>query len=181
MIIRLRIIILVYLCILSSPGLAESAKRYQVDIIIFAHQLSSLDLAEKIAAVVPNAQQAIPLKMGGSGFYHMLPTSTSSLQSAFWSLSRRPDYQMIAHYSWLQPSNNQRAVMIDAQSNNGWRTAGTLRIRQSNYYLFDAQLLFTLPGQKSTFLLTQKQRLKPGTVYYLDHPRAGILIKVHQV
>ncbi|MDA9272003.1 peptidoglycan binding protein CsiV, partial [bacterium] len=32
---------------------------------------------------------------------------------------------------------------------------------------------------QTAFNFSQKQRLKPGTVYYLDHPQAGMLIKVH--
>ena len=57
-----------------------------------------------------------------------------------------------------------------------------MRVRRSNYYLLDTDLVFSTPGQNpSTFSFSQKQRLKPGTVNYQDHPQAGEIIKVHQV
>jgi hypothetical protein len=54
--------------------------------------------------------------------------------------------------------------------------------QQSNYYLLDTALLFSAPERiNAAFMFTQKQRLKPGVVYYLDHPQAGMLIKVHTI
>ena len=114
--------------------------------------------------------------------YHTLPASSSQLSSEYWALNRKTNYQVLAHYTWLQPANNQRAVALSTDSRNGWNIEGTLRIRRSNYYLLDTELLFSAPGNNQTaFLFSQKQRLKPGTVYYLDHPQAGMLIKVHQI
>ena len=60
--------------------------------------------------------------------------------------------------------------------------AGSLQIIQSNYYLLDTNLRFSAPNDRQApFVFAQKQRLKSGIVYYLDHPQAGMLIKVHKI
>ena len=178
------------ICIFLLSGLSHANQQtilYQVDMIIFSHQQPSAtyDTGALSSLVTPNAQHAIPLQNTVNGAmtpYHTLPASASQLSSEYWALNRKTNYQVLAHYSWLQPANNQRAVALSIVNHNGWHIKGTLRIRRSNYYLLDTDLLFTMPNKNNTsFLFSQKRRLKAGTVYYLDHPQAGMLIKVHQI
>ncbi|HBI21932.1 MAG TPA: hypothetical protein DDY37_05020 [Legionella sp.] len=184
----LRIASLTILLLLSCLSQAnQPSKLYQIDMIVFTHQHSSSQPAEQSSTPLlpPTTQHAIPIQDAISGTrapYHLLASSASQLNQEYWALTHKADYQIIAHYTWLQPSNNQRAVVIPVTHRNGWTIEGTLRMRQSNYYLLDTELLFSTPNSARTaFLFSQKQRLKPGTVYYLDHPQAGMLIKVHQV
>ncbi len=159
---------------------------YQVDMIVFTHLQSSLtpvdgDFAPLLA---PDTNHAIPLQTTSDRMtpYHILPTSASDLRKEFWALSRKPQYQILFHYTWIQPGNNQRPVALSQLNTGGWNVEGTLRIRRSNYYLLDTELLFSAPNSTQTaFIFSQKKRLKPGVVYYLDHPQAGMLIKVHQI
>ncbi len=176
-------------CLLLLSPLSQAAQKstlYQVDMIVFTHP-SELPPANNALApvLVPNTQNAIPLQVNavsGLAPYRLLPSRSSQLGSELWALNRNAEYQVLAHYTWLQPANNQRAIALPATNRNGWNIEGTLRVRQSNYYLLDAELLFLTPNNSQTaFLFSHKQRLKPGTVYYLDHPQAGMLIKVHQV
>ena len=174
-------------CLFLFSYLTQAAQRstlYQVDMIVFAHQQSSAQQTTTPPLLAP-PQNAIPLDNSISSAitpYHILPTSASQLSNEYWALNRKAEYQVLAHYTWLQPSNNQRAIVLPSTNRNGWNIEGTLRIRQSNYYLLDTDLLFSAPNNTQTaFFFSQKQRLKPGTVYYLDHPQAGMLIKVHQI
>lgn len=159
------------------------ANRYQVDMILFTHSQTQTATNASSPLLLPNTKSAIPLQNEANqstALYHILPASLSQLRSEYSALSRKPEYQILAHYSWIQPSNNQRPIAFSAHGNAGWNVEGTLRIRQSNYYLLDTDLLFSSLGQaQTTFNFSQVQRLKPGTVYYLDHPQAGMLIKVH--
>ena len=168
-------------------GLAnQRAPLYQVDMILFTHLQSSLTPDENSFAppLAPDINDAILLQHNASNTttpYRILPTSTSHLRNEFWALNRKPQYQVLFHYTWLQPGNNQRPVAL-SHNIGGWNVEGTLRIRRSNYYLLDTELLFSAPNSMQTaFLFSQKQRLKPDVVYYLDHPQAGMLIKVHQI
>ena len=184
----LRIASMTILLLLSCLSEAnQPSKLYQIDMIVFTHQDSLPQQAEPSSPPLlpPAPQHAIPIQDAISGSqapYHMLASSASQLTQEYWALVHKSDYQVLAHYTWLQPSNNQQAVVIPAIHRNGWTIEGTLRMRQSNYYLLDTELLFSTPNSTQTaFLFSQKQRLKSGAVYYLDHPRAGMLIKVHPV
>ena len=184
----LRIALLAFCLLFTGLCLAnQPSKLYQIDMIVFTHQQTSRHQTEQTSTPLlpPATQHAIPLQDATSGVrtaYQMLPSSASQLNQEYWALTHKSDYQVLAHYTWLEPSNNQRAVAIPAIHRNGWTIEGTLRMRQSKYYLLDTELLFSTPNSaQPAFLFSQKQRLKPGTVYYLDHPQAGMLIKVHLV
>lgn len=184
--IMLRIIIIALLSLHSLLSYAtQKSSLYQIDMIIFAHQQISRGSDNSNTPMATKSQHAIPLQISSKNTrtpYQILPTSSSSLNQEYWALSRKSDYRVLAHYSWLQPSNSQRAVTLPEINRSGWNIEGTVRVRQSNYYLLDTNLVFSSNTNKhATFLFSQKQRLKPGAVYYLDHPQAGILIKVHQI
>lgn len=159
---------------------------YQVDLIIFTHQnASSLPTELSLGnAVLPNTMNAIPLRMDVNPAktpYHLLPSSSSQLRQEYWALHRKPQYRVLLHYTWLQPLNNQRSIILPKTSHEGWQVEGTVRIRRSNYYLLDSELLFSALNNQASFVFSQKQRLKGGEINYLDHPLAGMLIKVHQL
>ncbi len=182
----LQVLIFTGLFLLSSLGLANpSSQLYQVDMIVFTHLQLPTTSAESYTPIAPDTQNAIPLKNTISSArtpYHALPASASQLRDEYWALNRKPQYQILFHRTWLQPANNQRPIALSEMNTGGWNVEGTLKIRQSNYYLLDTELLFSAPNSKQTaFVFSQKQRLKPGVVYYLDHPHAGMLIKIHQI
>ncbi|KTC65601.1 Protein of uncharacterised function (DUF2803) (plasmid) [Legionella adelaidensis] len=112
--------------------------------------------------------------------YHLLPVSASQLNNEYWQLKRKPQFQVLANYSWLQPKNSQKKIAFPLAAKNGWEVEGTLNLKPGNYILLSTEALFT-PPHAATFKFTQQQRIKLGKVYYLDHPQAGMLIKIHQV
>ncbi len=175
-------------CLFLFSGLTQASQRstlYQVDMIVFTHQQTAVQSSAVTLPMAQNTQNAIPLNSDISSLmtpYHLLSAHSSQLNNDYWALNRRAEYQVLAHYTWLQPGNSQRAIALPPTNHRGWHIEGTLRIRQSNYYLLDTDLLFSTPnGSQTAFMFSQKQRLKPKTVYYLDHPQAGMLIKVHQI
>lgn len=181
----LRIFSLIFLLVVSYQSMANPQPTlYQIDMIVFAEPSASIVSDMALSLLTPNTQHAIPLQNTASSAltpYHTLPTSSSQLNNEYWTLNHKTNYQIIAHHSWLQPANNQKAVALSA-NHNGWNMEGTVRIRRSNYYLLDTQLLLSTTGNHSTaFMFSQTQKLKPGVVYYLDHSHAGMLIKVHQI
>ena len=154
---------------------------YQVDLIVFNHIGQNTSTVPSLVPLMPpSSQGAIPLVLHPSPTltpYHLLPASSSQLRNEYWALNRKPQYQVLFHYSWLQSTKNQQPIALSTLPIGGWNIEGTLSIKQNNYYLLDTNLLFSSP--QTAFKLSQKQRLKPNVVYYLDHPQAGMLIKIH--
>ncbi|KTD16027.1 hypothetical protein E3983_04770 [Legionella israelensis] len=179
-------ILYLILCLTSSLVYGYSENHYQVDLIVFIHQSEiNHPSSERLlnSPLVFNHNKSISLNPEiheDITPYHLRPLRTSSLNNEYYVLKRQPQYQILFHYTWLQPANNQRTVKLPAIPHNGWLVKGGLRIRKSNYYLLDTELYFTSPDKAASFMLKEKQRLKNNTLYYLDHPLAGMLIKIHK-
>lgn len=184
---RFTLLTIVLLFSYASHATDHSKKMYQIDLIIFTHQHNTQNTigSSSASGLALNTQNAIPLHEfvnHTAAPFSLLSTNRSHLNQEYWILNRKPDYQVLAHYTWLQPSNNQKAIVLPSTTRSNWIIEGTMRVRQSNYYLLDTSLRFsTANNTNNTFLFSQSQRLKAHTVYYLDHPKAGMLIKVHQV
>lgn len=182
----LQVFVFIGLFLFSCFGVAApTAPLYQIDMIVFTHlQLPSTSKNNTAVTVLaPDITNAIPLVTTASSAktaFHALPTSASQLRDEYWALNRKPQYQLLFRHSWLQPANNQRPVALSQMNMGGWNVEGTFKVQKSNYYLLNTTLLFSAPNSKQpAFIFSQKQRLKPDVVYYLDHPQAGMLIKIH--
>ncbi len=178
----LRLFIVAISIFYSCITLAQS--NYQVDLIIFAYPQSG-DTNNSLAMtspLLPIPQNAITLQPNSTKPYGLLSNSKSSLRDQYYLLSRKSNYRVLGQYSWIQPSANQSSVALPKISHNGWQMQGTLRVRQNNYYLFDAHLQLSPPNNpNSYFTVNQDQRLKGGVVYFLDHPQVGMLVKIHKL
>tara|TARA_Y100000588_G_C14071686_1_gene846069 strand:+ start:108 stop:662 length:555 start_codon:yes stop_codon:yes gene_type:complete len=178
-------IIISLITLITSTAYANQINQfYQVDVIVFAqdkkykatseHELSPLLITEY--------PKAIPLKpiAGDNDSFELLPASKSKLNQELWALHHKSSYKVLAHYSWMQPDNNRQPVIIPKVNVSGWDLEGTFRIQHTNYYQLETELLFSTPEKQSApFVFSQKHRLEQNKVYYLDHPEAGILIKIH--
>ena len=172
---------LLYSCFaLAKPG-------YQIDLIIFAQQSASAQDAKLSAdtPLIPIGSNAITLKTNSGKDakpYCLLPNSYSSLKDQYYLLSRRSSFPVLGHYSWRQPANNQSKVVLPLVEARGWQMQGTFHITQSAYYSFDATLQVSPPSNpQSSFSVSQKQRIKEDTVYYLDNERIGMVVKIRKV
>ncbi|MCW8444030.1 peptidoglycan binding protein CsiV [Fluoribacter gormanii] len=177
-----RLIIITLSLLYSCLTLAKPS--YQIDLIIFAQPNQNRSLSIDTPLIPTNAN-AIYLKTDTdkSGKpYHLLSPSSSSLRDEYYLLSRRSNYQVLGHYSWRQPANNQSTVALPFVDHYGWQMQGTLNVKQSNYYFFDAEFQVSPPNNpQSSFTVSQKQRLKDDVVYYLDNAQIGMLVKIHKV
>lgn len=154
---------------------------YQIDMIIFTHQNDSLPSGE-----LPwfPAIEAIPLKSNtgtGKALYTLLPAKLSHLQKEYYALRRKPEYRMLMHYSWRQPAGREHPVQLPENLQNDWKVEGSLGIKQGNYYLLDSKLRFSAKDSDRGFVFAKNERLNANTVYYLDHPQAGMIIKIHKI
>ncbi|MGL5741046.1 MAG: CsiV family protein [Legionella sp.] len=163
--------------------LALAKSSYQIDLIVFAHPNQNRSVVD--APLIPINTNALSLTTDAekSGKpYRLLSPSFSSLRDEYYLLTRKSHYQVLGHYSWRQPANNQSSVALPVVDHNGWQMHGTFNVKQSNYYTFDADLQVSPPNApQSSFTVSQKQRLKGNVVYYLDNAQIGMLVKIHQL
>ena len=169
----LQLFICLLFCSLSAHSVQSNQTTYQIDIIVFAQARHFAVDSNKTSVILTQENSK------HSNATIIVP-HPSSLGRELNLIKQQPQYLTLFHISWLQPGNHQKAVHLVAQSTDGWRVEGNIRVRQRNYYLLDSKLSFSTRRQ-APFIITQKQRLKPGKTYYLDHPKAGMLIKVHRI
>ncbi len=186
----MRLIYLLLCCVLitTRSNAQNHISLYQIDLILFAYTEWAPEQHQASASTVIPTQnpQAIPLRFYESHApartYQLLANAASPLQRDWTRIQQQPLAHALLHYTWLQPSHNQRPVEITAHLNDGWQVEGSLRVRKSNYYFFDTQLVISPPNrQQQPFVFSQIQRLKPGITYYLDHPEAGMLIRINRI
>lgn len=181
--IRLLIVTISILC----SGFSLASSSYQIDLILFAQPQGSVKniKLDHSTPLIPISKEAIQLQTDTNKkhrIYTLLPSSQSKLRDQYYLLSRKSQFQILGHYSWKQPAKSNSLVALPKINHDGWQVQGTLKVRQSNYYLFDADLQCTPPNhQEASFSVSQKQRLKGSTIYYLDHPQLGILVKIHKI
>lgn len=183
----LRITLSVFTLLFSCFVQAEEANSlYQIDLIVFTYQQAALSPETSLTATLaspPSTAIQLPTDRNKSLTpYHLLPIASSQLREEFWALHRKPQYRVLMNYSWLQPFNNKKRIILPKVSHDGWEIEGTLLVERSNYYLVDSKLLFAHEDyNQPPFVFAQKQRLKGGEIYYFDHPQAGMIIKIHQL
>lgn len=180
-----RLLTLTFCLLYSCLSLASS--NYQIDLIIFTHLQnndndSELKFSSPLLPISPNVIQLKTSATKSTKSYQLLSSSMSTLRDEYYQLNRKKQYHVLGLYSWIQPGANQSTVALPFVTSNGWQMQGTIRVRQSNYYLVNAELQLSSPkNPQSFFTVSQKQRLKGNVVYYLDHPQVGMLIKIHKL
>lgn len=163
--------------------LIYSKSTYQIDLILFSHPQSATQALDLDLPLLPTSHHAIALKNSSDKSfksYNLLPNSQSGLRNEYYLLQHKSNYKVLGHYSWIQPANNQSMVSLPNTNHTGWQVQGTVNVRQSTYYTFNADLQFSPPSNpQSAFTVSQKQRLKGNVVYYLDNPQIGMVVKIH--
>lgn len=181
--VTLSVFTLLFSCFLQAQQVNEL---YQIDVIIFSFQEPSLSPTTTLNATLaqpPSNAIYLPTDRDKNLTpYHLLPITASQLREEYWALHRKPQYRVLMNYSWLQPFNNQKTIVLPKITHEGWQLEGSFRVERTNYYLLDTQLLLTNDDfHQIPFVFAQKQRLKGGEIYYFDHPQAGMIIKIHQL
>lgn len=149
------------------------ASSYQIDLILFAHQQENPTNTPLLTKI-----PLLPLPPN----IHILQNepTLSKLQKQYYLLRHHAKYRVLGHYSWKQnPTHQNHPLALPPIDQSGWQIQGTVNVTQGNYYLFRADLqCSTSTNPLSSFTVTQKQRLKEATVYFLDHPEIGMLVKI---
>ncbi len=179
--IMLRLIVALCLIGLTCPSYAESNEKYLVDFILFENK-NVLDDATEQALTPPillPSKTSIPLALGDYSAqpdFRNLPISQSELRQTFYALSRSEDYQLLARYTWQQPSENKRPIDLPPITHAQWHIKGRLNLAPGRFPFLTTNLLIS--DNEQTIALRHSQPLKLNQTYYLDHPLFGILIRL---
>lgn len=162
-----------------------ASTKYQVDLILFTHIQNGAHPIEASDPLLPMDNKALPLKDAkthSNALYTLLPPSQSSLRNEYYLLSRKSSYQILGRYTWKQENNTKNLIAFPSINQRGWLIQGTMHLEQGSYYTFNTTLQCSPPSHPSqAFTVIHKKRIKENTVYYLDHPIIGMLIKVHKI
>jgi len=180
------ILLLISVWILSPVLYAESpSEHYQIDLILFQQAGIGDDTNESplVPPIPPSKTGNIPLRSQtecSSRDYCLLPFKASALQQSWYALSRNNDYRLLSRYSWMQPDNNQRAVLLPERVEDDVKIEGTVQVRKGNYYYFNSEISLYSFNNSVPVVLKQHVRLKEDQTVYLDHPHVGILLRIHK-
>lgn len=191
-----KLFIFILIIVLSRAVLGKNNSTVQIDLIVFAHHYHKLapqlfanndqkNITSGYNTIVStsNNWQGIKLHQYSQGdtiHKHNLLVDASRLQSNYLKLKHAAQFRVLLHYSWLQPIDNQQAVILPTVVQNDWKLESLIKVRKMNYYFVEINLLFSSFNNQTTLPLIFSQRVKSEHIYYLDHPYLGILITIAQ-
>jgi hypothetical protein len=174
-----------YGCI--NTAIADSARTYDVQVLIFSHITpSTLQLEQwPIITAQPPAtanSNSSPLK---------LATQLASEKNV---LTHNPNYKILFDGSWIKSLTTGSTVTLPVVSANE-KLNGTIDVTLGHYFTVNTNLLLTEPTSflkqidpthyfskwdqsHFTFQLLQKRRMRSDELNYLEHPVFGMLIKI---
>ncbi|EKF75249.1 hypothetical protein A11A3_04695 [Alcanivorax hongdengensis A-11-3] len=193
----IRALLLAVLTLLASPALAE--KWYQVEVLVFARQNSISDELWPLNLQPRYDSQAISLAdpMGtgadqdafGRGAWQPLPEDDRILRYMLERMEGTGKYRELFHKAWRQPIGDkaetrpvyiQGGQQIPTEDGTVPELEGTLHFSLQRYLHVDPRIWFLAQsnGQKYYVDINQSRRMESKTVYYFDHPKFGMLIRL---
>lgn len=173
---------------------------YTVEVIAFTRDKSS-QLQEQWISYSPQALMELPALPADDqaqiNLTRIEPVSENEWQLSphAYSLSRSQQIKIQSHQAWRQPGfSRDDAPWVDLQS-DAQEMTGKVRISLSRYLHADIDITFPNPDwtpyyagsteaagphlQKNIIFKTSR-RLKRNELHYLDHPLAGVIIKIER-
>jgi hypothetical protein len=104
------------------------------------------------------------------------PDSTT-LDDSYAALAKDSTYKPIMHVAWVQAAQTEAPVHI--QDSDG-KLDGYLQIQQGQglQLAVDLELAANSGNGSVIYRLNEKRSIKLNEVYYLDHPKFGVIVKV---
>jgi hypothetical protein len=157
----------VILAIFSNSVLAEGGA-YQLELMIFSQSMPNTETFEQAVS-----QIRWPSDLTELSSYRKPDTLT--LADSYSALSKDSTYQPILHVAWIQQGAN---APVHIQSVDG-RLNGYVQLQQESGLQLMVDLeLASIPGD-IIYTLTEKRPVKLNEVYYLDHPKFGVIAKIN--
>ena len=156
----------------SASVLAEGSA-YQIELIIFSQAMPNTEL-------LGQAAQPIHWPSGLTELSAYKKPENTSLDDSYAALSKDPVYQPTLHIAWIQPvGDDGLSVPVHIQDGNGMLN-GYVQIQQDQglHIMVDVEFSSHI-GESVNYRLNEKQPIKFNEIYYLDHPKFGVVVKIN--
>lgn len=154
-----------------SPAVADNGA-YQIELIVFLQAMPNTEVFEKTAS-----QIKWPLDLTELSAYKKL--DNTALDDSYAALSKDSTYRPILHVAWIQPVGS---APVHIQGADG-KLDGYLQMQHEQGLQVTIDLELTSnqnddSGKAIIYRLNEKRPIKPSEVYYLDHPKFGVIAKI---
>jgi len=159
----------------SGPVLAEGGS-YQIELIIFSQAMPNTEQFEQ-----PASQINWPSDLTELSAYSK-PDATI-LDDSYAALSKDSAYRPILHVSWIQPTGEGGlSAPVHIQSADG-KLNGYLQMQHEQSLQMAVDLEYASnqsdsSGNSIIYRLNEKRPIKSNEIYYLDHPKLGVIAKI---
>jgi hypothetical protein len=158
--------LVVILALFSNSVLAEGGA-YQLELMIFSQSMPNTETFEQTVSQIRWPSDLTELSA------YSKPDNLT-LANSYSALSKDAIYQPILHVAWIQQGAN---APVHIQSADG-KLNGYVQLQQESGLQMMVDLeLASNPGE-IIYRLTEKRPVKLNEVYYLDHPKFGLIAKI---
>ena len=162
----------------SSPLLAEGGA-YQIELIVFSQSMPNTEVFEQ-------ATQSTQWPSDLTELSAYKKPEVTTLDDSYAVLSKDATYQPILHVAWVQPEGKDGLnAPVHIQSADG-KLNGYVQMQQGQGLQMTVDLELTSNssdgfGKGVVYRLNEKRSIKLKEVYYLDHPKFGVVAKISDI
>jgi len=157
-------------------GAYQGGYAYQIELIAFSQAMPTTEVFEQTAS-----QISWPSDLTEPTAYNQ--PDNLALADSYAALSQDSTYRPLLHVAWIQPlGGDGLSAPVRIQSADG-KLTGYVRLQQGQglLLLVDVELAAdSVDGAGVVYRLNEKRSVKLGDIYYLDHPKFGLVVKVVQ-
>jgi hypothetical protein len=155
-----------------SPALAENSA-YQIELMVFSQAMPTTEVFEQTTSEI-----SWPSGLTELSAYNK-PDATT-LDNSYAAIAKDSAYRPIMHVAWVQPkAAGELSAPVHIQDPDG-KLNGYLQIQQGQglQLAVDLELTASSGDGSVIYRLNEKRAIKLNDVYYLDHPKFGVVVKV---
>ncbi len=158
----------------SSPLLAEGGE-YQIELMVFSQTMPNTEVFEAAASQIKWSSALTELSA------YQKPDNTT-LDDSYAALAKDSTYRPILHVAWIQQVENGQSAPVHIQSADG-KLNGYVQMQHDQGLQMTVDLEFTANpdgdlGRTVIYRLNENRPIKLNEVYYLDHPKFGVIAKI---
>ena len=140
---------------------------YQIELMVFSQAMPNTEAFEQMSS-----QIIWPTGLTELSTYKKAEATT--LDEGYAAILNDSTYQPVLRVAWVQSDLN---VPVHVQSSDG-RLNGYLQLQQDPGLQMMVDLELAANPGEAIYRLTEKRPVKLNEVYYLDHPKFGVVVKI---
>lgn len=159
-----------------SSNLLAEGNAYQIELIVFSQNMPNTEVFDQTESRIK-----WPAALTELSVYKK--ADNMALNDSLAALSKDPAYRPMLHISWIQSAGDGNVVApVHIQSADG-KLNGYLQMQyeQSLHMTVDLEYASNQSdssGKTIIYRLNEKRPIKLNEVYYLDHPKLGVIAKI---